>query len=161
MTGNSLKKMIDEKSAHQIAKTENVTVLNFVSTAEKKQVEIDDGLGNVVSVPSKGAADCVEYNKVMQLMYRMEKDPTQALGMEVAIVTLCLRHRYKLAKAVPDDSVLLGKDEEPVPISLVKKLYEFFMRELQLERILDAQKKAIEGQKPVMRMEDAAPYLDS
>jgi hypothetical protein len=158
MTGNSLKKMMDEKSAHQIAK--NVTVLSFVSTAEKKQVEIDDGLGNVVSVPSKGAADCVEYNKVMQFMYRMEKDPTQALGMEVAIVTLCLRHRYKLAKDVTDDSVLLGKDGEPVPISLVKKLYEFFMKELQLEKILDAQKMAVEGRKPVMQMENAAPYLE-
>lgn len=144
----------------QIAKTENSTVLNFVSSAEKKQVEIDDGLGNVVIVPSKGAADCVEYNKVMQLLYRMEKDPTQALGMEVDIVILCLRHRYKLAKTVTDDSVLLGKDGEPAPISLVKKLYEFFMKELQLERVLDAQKTAVERQKPVMRMEDATPYLE-
>lgn len=144
----------------QVAKTENTTVLNFVSTAEKKQVEIDDGLGNVVIVPSKGAADCVEYNKVMQLLYRMEKDPTQALGMEVDIVILCLRHRYKLAKTVTDDSVLLDKDGDPVPISLVKKLYEFFMKELQLERVLDAQKTAIEGRKSVMRMEDAAPYLE-
>jgi|GEM_PF-3559305 hypothetical protein len=152
-------KIMGETTELQVAKTENVTVLNFVSTAEKKQVEIDDGLGNVVSIPSKGAADCFEYNKVMQLMYRMEKDPTQALGMEVAIVTLCLRHRYKLAKAVPDDNVLLGKDGEPVPISLVKKLYEFFMKELQLERVLDAQKTAVEGQRPVMQMEDAAPYL--
>jgi len=151
---------VSEIAELQVAKTENTTVLNFVSTAEKKQVEIDDGLGNVVIVPSKGAADCVEYNKVMQLLYRMEKDPTQALGMEVDIVILCLRHRYKLAKTVTDDSVLLDKDGDPVPISLVKKLYEFFMKELQLERVLDAQKTAIEGRKSVMRMEDAAPYLE-
>ncbi len=153
---------MDEIAELKVEKTENVTVLNFVSIAEKKQVEIDDGLGNVVFVPSKGAADCVEYNKVMQLMYRMEKDPTQALGMEVAIVTLCLRHRYKLAKSVTDDSVLLGKDGEPAPISLVKKLYEFFMKELQLEKVLDAQKTAVESSnKSVMRMEDVTPYLDS
>jgi hypothetical protein len=158
MTRNS--KIMDEIAELKVAKTENVTVLNFVSTAEKKHVEIDDGLGNVVSVPSKGAADCVEYNKVMQLLYRMEKDPTQALGMEVAIVILCLRHRYKLAKTVTDDSVLLCKDGEPAPISLVKRLYEFFMRELQLERVLDAQKTAVEGRKPVMRMESAEPYLE-
>jgi len=158
MTRNS--KIVSEIAELQVAKTENTTVLNFVSTAEKKQVEIDDGLGNVVIVPSKGAADCVEYNKVMQLLYRMEKDPTQALGMEVDIVILCLRHRYKLAKTVTDDSVLLDKDGDPVPISLVKKLYEFFMKELQLERVLDAQKTAIEGRKSVMRMEDAAPYLE-
>jgi hypothetical protein len=144
----------------QVLKTENSTVLNFVSTAERKQVEIDDGLGNVVSVPSKGAADCVEYNKVMQLLYGMEKDPTQALTMEVDVVILCLRHRYKLAKTVTDDSVLLDKDGEPVPITLVKKLYEFFMKELQLERVLDAQKTVVEVRKPMMRMEDAAPYLE-
>lgn len=152
---------MDEITELQVAKTENVTVLNFVSTAEKKYVEIDDGLGNVVSVPSKGAADCVEYNKVMQLMYRLQNNPTQALGVEVDIVTLCLRHRYKIAKNVTDDCVLLGKDGEPVPISLVKKLYEFFMKELQLENILNAQKTAVQLQKPVMRMEDAAPYLDT
>jgi hypothetical protein len=139
-----------------------VTVLNFVSVAERKEVEIDDGIGNSILVSSKGSSDCIEYSKVVILSQKAQSNPQAAATFEIDLVVLCLRHRHKLAKTtMPDENVLLGKDGEPLAISLVKKLFEFFIKELGLEEAFKAQQRIPVNRQPNIRLENATPsYLE-
>jgi hypothetical protein len=137
-----------------------VTALNFVSVAERKEVEIDDGIGNSILVSSKGSSDCIEYSKVVTLSQKAQSNPQAAATFEIDLVVLCLRHRHKLAKTVSDESVLLGKDGEPLAISLVKKLFDFFIKELGLEEAFKAQQQTLVNRQSNIQLEDAAPYLE-
>jgi hypothetical protein len=60
---------------------------------------------------------------------------------------------------VSDENVLIGKDGEPLAISLVKKLFEFFIKELGLEDAFKAQQQIPVNRRPI-RLEDATPYLE-
>jgi hypothetical protein len=137
-----------------------VTALNFVSVAERKEVEINDGIGNSILVSSKGSSDCIEYSKVVTLSQKAQSNPQAAATFEIDLVVLCLRHRHKLAKTTPNENVLLGKDGEPLAISLVKKLFEFFIKELGLEEAFKAQQRTPVNRQSNIRLEDATPYLE-
>ncbi|MEG3875788.1 hypothetical protein QT972_00190 [Microcoleus sp. herbarium7] len=136
-----------------------VTALNFVSVAERKEIEVTDGIGNSILVSSKGSSDCVEYSKVIGLSQKAQSSPQAAATFEIDLVVLCLRYRHKLAQTVPDENVLLDKDGEPLAISLVKKLFEFFIKELGLQEAFKVQQELSVASRP-LQFEDATPYLD-
>lgn len=137
----------------------SVSVLKFISASKLSEVMVEDESGNSVLIPSKGSADVVEYSKVLKLFYESQQNPLTALQIETDTVATCLRHRFKIAKNVTDESILSGQDGLPLPVSLVKVLFQFFIKELQLEEAINAN----QGQglpKRALKMEDAAPYID-
>lgn len=131
-----------------------MTALKFIKSASPiaEEVEISDELGNIISVPSRGASDHREYKLVMKRLLETQNNPDLAYGIEVDIVAICLRYRLRKDDSVTDDEILSFEDGSPLNIFLVKSLFQFFAKELGIEG-LGAQKSSLAS------MEDATPYI--
>lgn len=129
-------------------------VLKFKSVAEivEKEVEISDGHGNAIVIPSKGVSDYKEYRQVMGRFLKAQNNPALAAGIEIDVVLCCLRYRFLIESKVQDDDILQLENGEMMSAVFIKKLFEFFTQELGIEGL--NQKQSLPA------MEDATPYLE-
>lgn len=129
-----------------------MSVLKFKVLAEvvSQEVEISDGLGNILAVPSKGVSDYQEYKKVMGLFLKAQNNPNLAAGIEIDVVTTCLRHRFGIDSKVSDEELLQLENQELISASMIQELFKFFGKELSIDALI---------QKSAPLMEDAAPYM--
>lgn len=133
-----------------------MSILKFKSVAAiiNKEVEISDGHGNVIAIPSKGVSDYKEYKQVMARFLKVQNNPTLAAGIEIDVVLCCLRYRFSIESKVQDDDILQLENGQPMNVVFVKKLFEFFTQELGIEGEGLSQKQS------TPTMEDVTPYLE-
>ena len=129
-----------------------MSVLKFKVLAEviSKEVEISDGLGNVLAVPSKGVSDYQEYKKVMGLFLKAQNNPNLAAGIEIDVVVTCLRYRFAIDSKIDDDELLQLENGELMTASMIQELFKFFGKELSIDALMPKQTSL---------MEDATPYI--
>ncbi|TAG98730.1 MAG: hypothetical protein EAZ18_00190 [Oscillatoriales cyanobacterium] len=131
-----------------------MSILKFKSVAEviEKEVEIGDGHGNVIAIPSKGVSDYKEYKQVMGRFLKVQNNPALAAGIEIDVVLCCLRYRFSIESKVQDDDILQLENGQLMNTVFIKRLFEFFTQELGIEGLSQKQSAST--------MEDATPYLD-
>lgn len=110
-----------------------------------KQITIEDGHGNVIDVPSRGYASIKEYNEAMSLLMACndsngKPDLEKLKTVEYDIVVVMLRHRFKDFET-PKDEFLNLESGEDIGVPMLKKLYDFFSKELGIDKITPPEKQ--------------------
>lgn len=108
-------------------------MLNFKKKLDDlKQVNIQDGYGSSLEIPSRGYVDSVEYAGAMQIVLNASEDGSLH-SLEQRLVTFLLATRFGLDKKTKPESLLVFEDGTPIGAPMLKALYNHFITELGAE----------------------------
>ena len=112
-----------------------------------KQITIKDGYGGEIDIPSRGFASIKEYNEVTALLINSSNsgnpDLNKLVTIEQDIVVIMLRHRFRDFET-PKEELLKLESGEELGVPMLKALYDFFSKELGLDKLNQDEKKQSE-----------------